>query len=54
MMVDKIRHEGAEGKDLKFFKSLPPEVLKEVRDLSPEAQEAFDQNYGLIPLPPKK
>ncbi len=49
LMVKKIRHEGAKGKGLSFFQHLPGEVLSEVRDLSVEAQEAYDQRYGLVP-----
>lgn len=54
MMIDKIRHEGPVGKSLGFFKQLPPEVLTEVRDLSKDAQEAYDQEFGLVPYSPVK
>ncbi|MGL5742838.1 MAG: hypothetical protein ACRCXC_09995 [Legionella sp.] len=52
MMIEKIRHEGAAGKWLGFFQHLPPDVLSEVRDLSSEAQEAYDQRFGLVPYKP--
>jgi hypothetical protein len=54
MMIEKIRHEGPAGKSLGFFKQLPPEVLTEVRDLSKDAQEAHDQEFGLVPFSPVK
>lgn len=53
LMVKKIRHEGATGKGLSFFQHLPGDVLSEVRDLSAEAQEAYDQRYGLVTYMPK-
>ncbi|KTD14529.1 hypothetical protein Lgra_0560 [Legionella gratiana] len=53
MMVDKIRHEGVVGKDLSFFKQLPKEVLTEVRHLSEDSQEAYDQSFSLMPYSPK-
>lgn len=53
MMVDKIRHEGAFGKDIGFFKQLPKDVLSKVRDLSEDSQEAYDQRFGLVVSKPK-
>ena len=41
MMVEKIKHEGAKGKDFKFFRDLPTDVLQEVHDISEEAEKAF-------------
>ena len=43
MMVEKIRHEGVDGKGLGFFRSLPNEVLSEVHTMSQEADEAFHE-----------
>ncbi|CAM4420653.1 MAG: hypothetical protein LEGION0403_FIIPPAGN_02158 [Legionella sp.] len=44
---------GATGKGFSFFQHLPGNVLSEVRDLSAEAQEAYDQQYGLVTYIPK-
>ncbi len=52
MMMDKIRHEGASGKGIGFFKQLPKEVLSRVRDLSEDSQEAYDQNFGVVVYKP--
>ena len=53
MMIDKIRHEGVSGKNMSFFKQLPPDVLKEVRHFSEETQETHDQKFGLVLYSPK-
>lgn len=48
MMIQKIRHDVANGKKIKFFKQLPSDVLTEVHNLSDEAQEAFDERFGIV------
>ena len=52
MMIDQIRHEGPAGKSLGFFQQLPPRVLKEIHHISEEAQEAYNQQFGLVPYTP--
>ncbi|WP_454782606.1 hypothetical protein [Legionella sp. WA2022007384] len=42
-------HKGAFDNQINFFKQLPKEVLSDARHLSTEFQEAFDQQFELVP-----
>ncbi len=47
MMVNKIRHDSQHGQfTVKFFKKLPPDVLRKVKNVSPEAQQAFRKVFN--------